>query len=92
MKKFKVAVLANLKTNAPKFENMTQDQWDDLDSDHTVQSLVEAIRSGGNDSEFFEGNLAWLINCPSINQIFASIFLKDILETAAKLMFQLCWK
>lgn len=64
MKKFKVAVLANLKTNAPKFENMTQDQWDDLDSDHTVQSLVEAIRSGGNDSEFFEGNLSLVDQLP----------------------------
>ena len=36
MKKFKVAVLANLKVNAPKIEGMFEDQWDDLDSEKTV--------------------------------------------------------
>jgi D-alanine-D-alanine ligase len=57
MKHFKVALLANLKKNAPKFEGMVQDQWDDLDSEKTVNSLVEAIRAGGNICEFLEGNL-----------------------------------
>lgn len=57
MKKFRVAVLANLKTNAPKFEGMPEDQWDDLDSEKTVNALVNAIRSGGNHSEFLEGDL-----------------------------------
>jgi hypothetical protein len=31
--KFKVALLANLKTNAPHWDEMPQDQWDDLDSE-----------------------------------------------------------
>ena len=44
MKKFRVAVLANLKQNAPKWEGMPEDQWDDLDSEKTVAALVEAIR------------------------------------------------
>jgi D-alanine-D-alanine ligase len=57
MKQFKVALLANLKKNAPKFEGMVQDQWDDLDSEKTVNSLVEAIRAGGHTCEFLEGNL-----------------------------------
>ncbi len=57
MKKFRVAVLANLKKNAPKWEGMTEDQWDDLDSESTVQALVEAIRAGGHESEFLEGDL-----------------------------------
>jgi D-alanine-D-alanine ligase len=57
MKRFKVAVLANLKKNAPRWEGMPQDQWDDLDSEKTVQSLVNAIQAGGHDAEFLEGNI-----------------------------------
>ena len=60
MKKFRVAVLANLQKNAPKFEGMNFDQWDDLDSETTVNSLVAAIRSTGNVSEFLEGDLSLL--------------------------------
>lgn len=58
MKKFRVALLANLKINAPKFEGMVEDQWADLDSEKTVQALVDAIRAGGHACEFFEGNLS----------------------------------
>src|SRR4030065_1019631 len=58
MKHFRVALLANLKKNAPKFEGMAQDQWDDLDSEKTVNSLVEAIRAGGYKCEFLEGDLS----------------------------------
>jgi D-alanine-D-alanine ligase len=57
MKK-RVAVLANLKVNAPRWEGMPPDQWDDLDSEKTVRSLVEAIHSGGYEAEFFEGDLS----------------------------------
>jgi D-alanine-D-alanine ligase len=62
MKRFKVAVLANLKKNAPKFGGMPADMWDDLDSESTVQALVEAIRSGGHEAEFLEGNYTLLDN------------------------------
>jgi len=57
MKKYKVAVLANLKVNAPKFGGMAEDQWDDLDSEKTVDSLINAIRSGGHHCEFLEGDI-----------------------------------
>ncbi len=56
-KKLKVAVLANLKVNAPKWDGMVSDQWDDLDSEKTIAALVDAIRFGGFEAEFFEGNL-----------------------------------
>jgi D-alanine-D-alanine ligase len=56
MKKFRVALLANLKKNAPQFAGMPEDQWDDLDSESTVNSLVEAILSGGHSCEFLEGD------------------------------------
>ncbi len=57
MKKFRVAVLANLKKNAPHWEEMAEDQWDDLDSEETVKALVEAIRAGGHQCEFLEGDI-----------------------------------
>ena len=40
----RVAVLANLKKNAPHWEGMPADQWDDLDSEKTVNSLVGGAR------------------------------------------------
>ena len=58
MKKFRVALLANLKVNAPKFDGMPEDQWDDLDSEKTINALVNAIRAGGNSCEFLEGDLS----------------------------------
>jgi len=58
MKHFRVALLANLKKNAPKFDGMAQDQWDDLDSEKTVNALVEAIRAGDHTCEFLEGNIS----------------------------------
>ncbi len=56
--KLRVAVLANLKKNAPHWQGMPDDQWDDLDSESTIIALVNAIKSGGYEAEFFEGDLA----------------------------------
>ncbi|MGE5221255.1 MAG: D-alanine--D-alanine ligase family protein [Omnitrophica WOR_2 bacterium] len=58
MKKFKVALLANLKKNAPHFEGMAADQWDDLDSETTIRALVDAICAGGHICEFLEGDVS----------------------------------
>jgi D-alanine-D-alanine ligase len=57
MKSFKVALLANLKSNAPHWEGMPEDQWDDLDSEKTIQALLGAIRAGGHICEFLEGDI-----------------------------------
>lgn len=56
MKHYKVALLANLKINAPQWEGMEPDQWDDLDSEKTIHALEDAIRSGGHTCEFLEGD------------------------------------
>jgi len=56
MRKFKVALVANLKINAPKIDGMPDDQWDDLDSEKTVEALYDAILAGGHFCEFLEGN------------------------------------
>ena len=60
MSKFRVALLANLKVNAPHFDGMAEDQWDDLDSEKTVNALVEAVRAGGHVCEFLEGDISLL--------------------------------
>jgi D-alanine-D-alanine ligase len=60
MKKYRVAVLANLKKNAPKWQGMAEDQWDDLDSEKTVNALVDANRAGGHESDFLEGDITLL--------------------------------
>jgi D-alanine-D-alanine ligase len=56
VKTFRVALLANLKKNAPHFEGMSEDQWDDLDSEKTTDALIDAIRAGGHICEFLEGD------------------------------------
>lgn len=64
MSKKRVAVLANLKKNAPHWEGMPVDQWDDLDSESTVFALVNAIRAGGYEAEFIEGDLRLVDELP----------------------------
>lgn len=56
-KKLRIAVLANIKENAPHWEGMAKDRWSDLDSAKTVNALVEAIRAGGYESEYLEGDI-----------------------------------
>jgi len=34
---------------------MPKDRWADLDSEKTVNALVEAVRSGGYEAEFWRG-------------------------------------
>jgi D-alanine-D-alanine ligase len=52
----KVALLANLKKNAPHVEGMIPDSWADLDSETTIEALLTAIRAGGHEGVFYEGN------------------------------------
>lgn len=54
----RVAVLANLKKNAPTWEGMPSDQWDDLDSEKTIHSLIGALQSGGHEATFLEGDVS----------------------------------
>jgi D-alanine-D-alanine ligase len=51
-----VALLANLKKNAPTWPGMNPDRWDDLDSEETIEALSAAIESGGHRVTFLEGN------------------------------------
>ncbi|HEX3054290.1 MAG TPA: hypothetical protein VHP83_26780 [Aggregatilineaceae bacterium] len=53
----RVAVLANLKKNAPHWEGMPADQWDDLDSPRTADSIVEALQNAGHEAVFMEASI-----------------------------------
>lgn len=52
-----VALLANLKKNAPKWKGMSPDHWDDLDSEETTKAVTEAINAGGHRVTFLEGDV-----------------------------------
>jgi len=60
----RVAVLANLKKNAPTWEGMSPDQWDDLDSEKTIESIMAALRSRGHEVTFLEGNIGLVESLP----------------------------
>ena len=51
-----VALLANLKKNAPTWEGMSPDHWDDLDSEYTIDALTKALEAGGHRVTFLEGD------------------------------------
>lgn len=61
-----VAVLANLKKNAPKYKGMPADAWADLDSDTTVNAIVAALEAGGHRATFLEGNLSLVETLPKL--------------------------
>lgn len=53
----KVALLANLKKNAPSWPGMPSDRWDDLDSEETTEAILCALEAGGHEATFLEGNV-----------------------------------
>lgn len=53
----RIAVLANLKQNAPRWEGMPRDRWDDLDSPKTVESISAALEQGGHEARFVEASI-----------------------------------
>lgn len=53
-----VALLANLKRNAPHWPGMTPDQWDDLDSEETIRTIMQALETGGHRVTFLEGDVS----------------------------------
>jgi D-alanine-D-alanine ligase len=56
MATFHVAVLANLKKNAPTLPGMPADYWADLDSEHTVEAIADALLQGGHRVTLLEGD------------------------------------
>lgn len=54
----RIAVLANLKSNAPADGLDAPDAWAELDGPRTVDAAVDALRRAGHESAFFEGDLS----------------------------------
>jgi D-alanine-D-alanine ligase len=53
----RVAVLVNLKDNAPRWEGMPEDRWDDLDSPRAPLAICEVLRKRGHTAELFEASI-----------------------------------
>ncbi|MCC7452475.1 MAG: hypothetical protein IT324_34055 [Anaerolineae bacterium] len=54
---YHVAILANLKKNAPRTPDQPPDAWADLDSEHTIDAIAAALREGGHRATFLEANV-----------------------------------
>lgn len=53
----RVALLANLKKNAPTWPGISPDYWDDLDSEETIEGISSALASQGHRVTFLEGDV-----------------------------------
>ena len=62
----KVALLANLKQNAPTWPEMSPERWDDLDSLETIQAISLALEAGGHEVVFLEGDQTLYNNLDAI--------------------------
>jgi D-alanine-D-alanine ligase len=51
-----IALLANLKANAPHGEGGPRDRWAELDSERTVEAIAAALREAGHEVTFLEGD------------------------------------
>ena len=49
----KVAVLANLKEDAPHRPDDAPGRWDDLDEPKTIQAIMDALQQNGHQTEYF---------------------------------------
>ena len=57
MKKFTVALLYNLKQNAPHRGGEPWDAWNELDNEKTIANLERALRAGGHEVIGMEGDV-----------------------------------
>jgi D-alanine-D-alanine ligase len=57
-----IALLANLKKNAPTWPGISPDHWDDLDSEETIQAISSALQAGGHQVTFLEGDVTLFDN------------------------------
>ena len=62
----RVALLANLQKNAPMWPGMPDDRWDDLDSEQTIEAILVALRAGGHEATFLEGNTTLVETLPRL--------------------------
>ena len=56
MSGLKIALLANLKSNAPQRAGQPPDRWSELDSERTVEAITLALQEAGHKVTFLEGD------------------------------------
>jgi D-alanine-D-alanine ligase len=56
MSGLRIALLANLKINAPHGRGEPRDRWAELDSERTIESIAGALRQAGHKVNFLEGD------------------------------------
>ena len=56
MNGLRIALLANLKVNAPHGDGEPRDKWFELDSERTIEAIAAALRQGGHKVTFLEGD------------------------------------
>lgn len=56
MSGLRIALLANLKSNAPHCDGEPRDRWYELDSERTVEAIASALRDAGHEVTFLEGD------------------------------------
>jgi D-alanine-D-alanine ligase len=61
-----VALLANLKKNAPTWPGISPDHWDDLDSEETIQAILDALEAAGHRATFLEGDVTLYDNLQKV--------------------------
>ena len=61
-----IALVANLKQNAPTWPGMLPDQWDTLDSWETIQAIAIALEKGGHRVTFLEGDKSLYNNLDAV--------------------------
>jgi D-alanine-D-alanine ligase len=64
-----VALVANLKQNAPTWSEMPSEQWHDLDSWETIQSITIALEKCGHRVTFLEGDKSLYNNLDAVKDI-----------------------
>ena len=62
----RVALLYNLRRNAPQIPGAPADIWADLDSEHTVEALIEALQWGGHEVIPLEGTRELCTKLPAV--------------------------
>jgi len=65
-----IALLANLKKNAPTWPGISPDHWDDLDSEETIQAISSALETGGHRVTFLEGDVTLFDNLRTLKPDF----------------------
>ncbi len=56
MSGLRIALLANLKINAPHGREEPRDRWAELDSERTIEAIADALRQAGHKVNFLEGD------------------------------------